>query len=213
MLIEAQKEEFYENIFNRLNVKNQLLKDAVNEYDRKLFIPEGIYVNSYKDEPIPIGFRQTLSAPSTIIRMLKYLYLTGKEKVLEIGTGSGYQTAVLSSLSKKVYSVERIKQLFEKAKNKLIYDLKIKNIMLYYSDGSIGLKENAPFQRIIVNANSPSIPDTLLEQLDENGILVAPVGQKDHQVITVFRKSESGEITVEPKEKANFVPLIGDKGY
>lgn len=179
--------------------------------ERHKFLPESLRSSAYGDFPLPIGEDQTISQPYIVALMTESLKLTGREKVLEIGTGSGYQTAILAELAKQVYSIERIESLSRQAEQTL-KALGYKNIEVRVDDGTLGLAEKAPFDGIIVTAASPSIPLPLTEQLNENGRLVIPLGGSYSQMLTVVTKRLSKLITEEICSCV-FVPLIGKYGY
>lgn len=162
---------------------------------------------AYEDEPLHIGFGQTISQPYTVAFMTHLLNLKGKERVLEIGTGSGYQAALLSILAKKVYSVERIKALAQSAKERL-RRLGYKNVLVKYGQGERGWKEKAPFDAILITAGMEKVPRILFNQLGEGGILVAPVGKKEDKKMTKYFKKGS---KINKKEYGTFyfVPFVG----
>ena len=158
-------------------IKNQLIPRGINDkrvlksfekVHRHLFMEEALIGEAYSDHPLPIGHKQTISQPYIVALMTQELELKGDEKILEIGTGSGYQTAILAELSEKVYTIERIRPLMEKART-LLNELGYTNILFKYFDGTLGWKEFAPFNAIIITAGAPGIPDPLLEQLAEGG--------------------------------------------
>jgi len=188
---------------------------AMEKVQRHLFIPEAIQDQAYDDNPLAIGFRQTISQPYTVAFMTEALELTGSERVLEIGTGSGYQTAILAELAKEVYSVERIPELAQQAKIKL-ERLGYKNIQIKIDDGTLGWSEFAPYQAIIVTAGAPEVPPPLIEQLDSNGRLVIPVGDKySQEMLRVRKKIIAGkeQVVRESLGPFRFVELIGEYGY
>lgn len=200
-----------EQIISR-NVKDKRVIEAMLNVPRDAFVPEAVRENAFRDSPLPIGNGQTISQPYIVAYMTQLLKLSGTEKVLEIGTGSGYQTAVLSYLADKVVSYERIKELHDYAKNILFNVLNLKNIILLIGDGSIGLKQYGAFDRIILTASPPVVPDTLLSLLNEGGILVAPVGQKFAQSIVTYKKINN-RVIKEDGIAVSFVPLIGKYGW
>ncbi len=174
---------------------------------RHLFISGKKRSESYGDYPLSIGCRQTISQPYMVAVMTERLRLAGREKVLEVGTGSGYQTAVLAELAKEVYTVERIPQLLKRSK-KLLTELGYQNIYFRSGDGSRGWLEAAPFDRILVTAAASSIPPELKDQLADNGILVIPVGgSSNYQQLTILRRS-GNHFTVEKGLGCRFVPLV-----
>ena len=182
---------------------------AMLKVPREEFVSKDFRHLAYKDNPIPIGFGQTISQPFTVAFMTDLLDLQGKEKVLEIGTGSGYQAAVLSLLAKEVYTIEIIKELAESAKKRL-RKLKFENIKVKAGTGDRGWKSKAPFNRIIITAGvEGKIPKILTEQLSENGILVAPVGRGMDKVMTRYHKKKNGRLTKEEFGVFHFVAYIG----
>jgi protein-L-isoaspartate(D-aspartate) O-methyltransferase len=178
---------------------------------RHLFVPSGIRHRAYEDNALPIGNGQTISQPSTHARYLELLKLTGKERVLEVGTGSGYQTVLLAHLAAQVFSIERVTALLEAARA-AIRATGVRNVSLMAGDGTLGWREYAPYDAILVTAGSPEVPEPLLRQLAEGGRLLAPLGERDAQVLTlVIRRGETLERrAIAP---ARFVPLIGQHGW
>jgi protein-L-isoaspartate(D-aspartate) O-methyltransferase len=182
---------------------------------RHIFVQEAFATQAYSDTPLPIGEKQTISQPYIVALMTEKLALTGTEKVLEIGTGSGYQTAILAALSDRVFSAERMRTLALRAR-KCLDSLKLFNVQLRINDteGSpIGWEEEAPFDAIVVTAGAPEVPAILVDQLAVGGRLVIPVGNDtDQQLITIY-KDDAGEIHQEPSIMCRFVPLIGKNGW
>jgi protein-L-isoaspartate(D-aspartate) O-methyltransferase len=178
---------------------------------RHLFVPSGIRHRAYEDNALPIGNGQTISQPSMHARYLELLKLTGEERVLEIGTGSGYQTVLLSHLAAQVFSIERVTTLLESARL-AIRAAGARNVSLLGGDGTLGWREYAPYDAILVTAGCPDVPEPLLRQLAEGGRLLAPLGERDAQVLTlVIRRGETLERrAIAP---ARFVPLIGRHGW
>lgn len=174
---------------------------------RHLFVPEGVWPRAYEDAPIPIGYRQTASQPSLQARYLDILAPTDDDKVLEIGTGSGYLTALLSRTADRVYSVERIRELSVRARRALD-DLEIRNVALMVGDGTIGWRKYAPYDVIVVSAASPSVPQAYIDQLAEGGCMLIPVGSRDMQQLMLVRKGGFA-VTEEPVIDVTFVPLLG----
>ncbi|RME69163.1 MAG: protein-L-isoaspartate(D-aspartate) O-methyltransferase [Nitrospirae bacterium] len=192
-------------------ITDQRVIDAMLRVPRHRFVPEEELPRAYEDMALPIGYGQTISQPYMVAIMTELLSLQGDEKVLEIGTGSGYQTAILAELSKEVHSVERIPELAERAK-KTLDELGYKNVRIYLSNGTLGLPEEAPFDRILVTAGAPEVPTPLIEQLKEGGILVCPVGTRYSQQLVRLKKTPQGpEITYHTM--CLFVPLIGEYGW
>ena len=177
---------------------------------RHIFVDEALESRSYEDMALPIGHHQTISQPYIVAKMTELLLENGSlSKVLEIGTGCGYQTAVLASLVTKVYTVERIAPLLKKAKNNL-WDIKLKNISYRHSDGGWGWDERAPFDGIIVTAAPVEIPETLLQQMAIGGVMLIPVGSKNHQKLHKVTRTEAGYDN-EILETVSFVPFLSGK--
>jgi protein-L-isoaspartate(D-aspartate) O-methyltransferase len=179
---------------------------AMEQVPRELFVPAALRHHSYENASLPIAYNQTISQPYVIARMTEALRLRGRELVLEIGCGSGYQAAVLAQLCRRVYSIERLKPLLVDAENRL-RDLRISNISFRLGDGSKGWPEAAPFDRIILTCGCDQIPDILLQQLKIGGIMVAPEGQGKTQQLVVVTRHETGfqRLSLMP---VTFVPLI-----
>ena len=192
-------------------ITDRRILDAMCKIPREKFVEEKFYTSAYADYPLPISDGQTISQPYIVALMTQCLNLKGNEKVLEIGTGSGYQAAILAELARKVYSVERFETLVERAK-KVIEELGYKNVNIFVGDGTVGLKDFSPYDRIIVTAAAPEVPSTLVEQLQENGILVAPVGSLYSQDLKVVEK-KSGKLYTRSEGGCVFVPLIGKYGW
>lgn len=175
---------------------------------RHLFVPEGVWNRAYEDAPIPIGYGQTASQPSLQARFLELLRPGPEDRVLEIGTGSGYLTALLALMADRVFSVERVRELSNRARRALDA-LGMKNVALLVGDGTIGWRKYAPYRAITVSAASPSVPDALVDQLDDPGRMLIPVGTREAQELLLVRK-EGGRVTEEVAEEAcTFVPLLG----
>ena len=187
---------------------------AMEKIPRHLFIDEGLIDQAYNDNPLPIGERQTISQPYMVAVMTEALELQGSEKVLELGTGSGYQTAILAELAERVFSIERISLLASKAR-KVLESLGYFNVVIRVGDGTYGWSEEAPFDGIIVSAGSPDIPRPLVEQLAVGGRLVIPVGGRYSQTLyRVTRLSENVEdVKKEDLGGCRFVNLIGEHGW
>jgi len=185
---------------------------AMLKVERHRFVEEALEDSAYGDYPLPIGEGQTISQPYMAALMTSLLELTGKERVLEIGTGSGYQAAVLAELAAKVYTVEKIKKLAKRAEETLVGQLKYKNVLVLVGDGSCGWSGFAPYDRIMVTASAPEIPETLINQLAPFGRLVIPVGDHFSQVLMVVKK-EKDKVKIESSTPCVFVPLIGKYGW
>ncbi len=178
---------------------------------RHTFIPTGLRHRAYEDAALPIGNGQTISQPWVHARYLELLQLTGKERVLEIGTGSGYQTVLLAHLTSQVFSIERIPALLQQAREN-IQRAGVNNVSLLLGDGTIGWREYAPYDAILVGAGSPSIPQPLLDQLAEGGRLLIPVGDREEQKLVMARR-RGATIATEEVAPVRFVPLLGSHGW
>jgi protein-L-isoaspartate(D-aspartate) O-methyltransferase len=192
-------------------VRDERVLAAMRNVPRHEFLPEAIRGMAYADNALPLGECQTMSQPYMVALMTELLGLKGAERVLEIGTGSGYQAAVLAELCEKVYTVERIKTLADKTRATLDR-LGYKSVAIKVYDGTYGWKEMAPFDAIIVTAGSPDIPAPLVEQLKEGGRMVIPVGERFGQELIRVDKTAGGTVT-EKLFPCVFVPLIGNHGW
>jgi protein-L-isoaspartate(D-aspartate) O-methyltransferase len=199
-----------EQIISR-GIKDPKVISAMAKVPRHLFVEEALQTQAYSDYPLPIGERQTISQPYMVALMTEALLLTGKEKVLEIGTGSGYQTAILAELCDKVFSIERIRSLAIKAR-KILYELGYYNVEIKISDGTTGWPEESPFDAIIVTAGAPNIPEPLYEQLNVGGRLVIPIGDAFSQDLFRIIKREDG-MKKENLGGCRFVKLVGRYGW
>lgn len=184
---------------------------AMERVPRHLFVPEDLAARSYNDEPVPIGERQTISQPYMVAAMTEALELEGNERVLEIGTGSGYQAAILGELAREVITIEARAPLADAARERLA-KLGYTNVRVITGDGTHGWAEGAPFDAILVAAAAPQVPAPLIEQLAEGGRMVIPVGKSDRQMLTRIRKS-GGQIVREQLFLCQFVPLQGAHGW
>ena len=192
-------------------IKDERLLTAMRKVPRHLFVDESIQHKAYEDVALPIGEGQTISQPYMVAIMTELLELKGSEKVLEVGTGSGYQAAILAELSKVVYTVERFEALAQKAREKFRF-LGYINIYVRVGDGTLGWPEEAPFDRIIVTAGTPRIPEPFIQQLSQGGIIVAPVGERFAQQLVKVRKSAEG-LSEAYHTMCVFVPLVGKYGW
>jgi len=192
-------------------ITDERVLEAMRRVPRHLFVPTDRRGRAYDDAPLPLGDGQTISQPYMVAWMTQLLGLEGDEKVLEVGTGSGYQAAILGLLAHQVYSIERIERLADEARSRL-EKLGFKNIEVVVGDGSKGLKKQAPFDAIIVTAGSPGVPQALLEQLKDGGRLVIPVGPSSMQMLTVVTRKGDGFHTDEVGSCV-FVPLVGMYGW
>lgn len=179
---------------------------------RHLFLPDAVQHRAYEDAPLPIGFGQTASQPSLQALYMQVLKLQPTDRVLEVGTGSGFQTAVLAQLVANVYSVERIRELSVRARS-LLDQLRLSNVALLVGDGTIGWSKYAPYDAILVAAGAPVVPDALVEQLAPGGRMLIPVGDRREQKLTLVRRTPEGEVEREDVVTCTFVPLIGRFGW
>ncbi|MBJ6751341.1 protein-L-isoaspartate(D-aspartate) O-methyltransferase [Geomonas anaerohicana] len=193
-------------------ITDQRVINTMLELPRHIFVEEAMAAQAYSDGSLPIGEKQTISQPYIVARMTELLALTGREKVLELGTGSGYQAAVLASLADRVCTVERIRPLAMKAR-KALDSLRLLNVNLKIGDGTEGWPEEAPFDAILVTAGAPALPECLVEQLAPGGRLVIPVGDRVDQKLLVIRKAADGSVTREDADDCRFVRLIGKNGW
>lgn len=184
---------------------------AIDTVPRHLFVPESMRRNAYEDTALPIGGGQTISQPWVHARTLELLELNGTQRVLEVGTGSAYQTALLAELSSQVFSIERSSVLLDRARQ-LLQQANLRNVSLLLGDGTLGWREFAPYDAIVVSAGAPNVPPALEEQLAEGGRLLIPLGGRDEQMLTVLTKRDGG---LERRDIApvRFVPLVGAAGW
>ena len=193
-------------------ITNTSVLEAMLKVPRHLFVEEAMWGRAYGDHPLPIGAGQTISQPYVVAAMSQLLEAEKGMRALEIGTGSGYQAAVLDSMGLEVYSVERLRELYERTA-RLLLSLRFRNIRLKLADGTQGWAEQAPFDRIIVTAGGPEIPEPLLEQLNDPGILIIPVGDNKRRQKLLKVRKDAGAVTVEELEPVAFVDLVGAHGW
>jgi protein-L-isoaspartate(D-aspartate) O-methyltransferase len=196
----------------REGVSDQRVLEAFEAVPRHLLVPEGLWSQAYQDAALPIGDGQTISAPAVVAAMSQALELRGHEVVLEIGTGSGYQAAILAQLAARVVSIERVPRLAAQARRTLDR-LGISNVVVYLGDGSKGRSSDAPYDAIVVTAGAPSVPEPLLEQLAVGGRLVGPFGSRQEQRLLRVRRSTDTEYAEEVIGRCRFVDLIGVHGW
>lgn len=187
-------------------IESDRVLEIIGEVPRHIFLDEALAHRAYEDTSLPIGYGQTLSQPYIVARMTEILHYHRPARVLELGTGSGYQTAVLSRLFEEVYSVERIKPLQDRARERL-RQLGMRNVLLKHADGGMGWPDRGPFDGIIVTAAPGDVPKELLAQLADNGVLIAPVGEEKQVLVEVVRRGEHFERR--ELEPVHFVPLLG----
>jgi len=209
LLLEEEKKNLLTTLRSK-GIEDEKLLNVFYKVPREKFVPLSLRKYAYNDNALPIESSQTISQPFTVAYMTKALDIQPGEKVLEIGTGSGYQTAILSELGADVYTIERIENLFRSAK-KLLENLGYK-VYMKLDDGTLGWPENAPYDKIIVTAGAPSVPHSLVEQLKIDGKLVIPVGEKTSQKLYVVTRNNDG-IDYKMFEGFKFVPLIGEEGW
>lgn len=207
---ERARRELIETIRERGIDDLEVLR-AFDQVSRHLFLPEAVHHRAYEDAPLPIGFGQTASQPSLQALYLQTLKLEPRDKVLEIGTGSGFQTALLAQLAANVYSIERVRELSVRARA-VLDALRISNVALLVGDGTIGWSKYAPYDAILVTAGAPTPPPSLLDQLAPGGRMLIPIGGRDTQVLRLYRRTDEG-LVHEDVTDCTFVPLLGRFGW
>lgn len=205
-------EELVQRLWERNLIKNERVKKAFLETDRANFTPEEYIEKAYVDSPLSIGHGQTISAPHMVAMMTESLKLKESSKVMEIGTGSGYQAAILSKITEEgsIHTIERVKELYKQAKERLE---NYNNIQLYRSDGSLGIAEEAPFDRIISTCGIPELPRSWENQLKADGFILAPVGGSHHQRLKRYRKEQGETVEKDLNVPCAFVPMRGEDGF
>ena len=209
-MYEDKREDLIEVLKGKGITDESVLK-AFLKVERHLFVPEIIKAHAYSDVALPIGQEQTISQPYTVAFMTQALELQGRNKILEIGTGSGYQAAILVEMGMKVYSIERNYEIHQKTQK--LYDSLGIRAALIYGDGTIGWQESAPYDGIIVTAGGPEVPKRLLNQLAVGGKMVIPVGDRNTQTMQIISKLSKDEFDVKKVPNFKFVPLIGKEGW
>ena len=194
-----------------VGIQNLAVLKAFAETPRHLFVPEAVRHRAYEDSALPIGAGQTISRPYTQARYLEVLRLTGRERVLEIGTGSGYQTALLGALADQVFTIERVRPLAEAARESL-RAAAVGNVSILVGDGTLGWSAYAPYDAILVAAGGPQVPPPLIEQLGPAGRMLIPLGERGAQVLTLVERAADG-LRQTPLDGARFVPLLGEHGF
>ncbi len=212
MNFDIARKRMVETQIKARGIKDRRVIEAMLKIPRHIFVEEAMAAQAYNDTPLPIGEKQTISQPYMVALMTELLELSGKEKVLEIGTGSGYQAAILALLADRVCTMERIRPLAMKAR-KALDSLGLLNINIKISDGTMGWKEEAPFDAIIVTAGAPEIPDILADQLAVGGRLIIPVGDQYVQTLVRITKQEDGSLLRENLIGCRFVKLVGKFGW
>lgn len=198
-------------VLRRKGVRDLSVLRAVQMVPRHLFVPESVRHRAYDDSALPIGSGQTISQPYVQARYMELIALTGREKVLEIGTGSGYQTALLAMLASMVFSVERVPHLAHAARSALA-DAGIRNVTILVGDGTLGWRPFGPYDAILVSAASPEVPAPLVEQLADGGRMVIPLGDRISQTLTLVERN-GAEVRSRTVADVRFVPLVGEFGF
>jgi protein-L-isoaspartate(D-aspartate) O-methyltransferase len=206
-----QRERLVEEL-ERKGIGDPRVLEAMRWVPRHLFVPEARRNQAYQDHALPIGERQTISQPWVVARMTEHLAPGPGDSVLEIGTGSGYQTAVLARLARVVYSIERLAPLAQTAIARM-RELSLSNVKIHVFDGTVGWSDWAPYDRILVTAGAPGTPQRLLDQLANGGRMVVPEGDLERQRLVLYEKDAQGKVTRAPLEAVAFVPLIGREGW
>ncbi len=210
-MYERSREEMVRKYVIERGIADARVIAAMRKVPRHAFVDPAFLHQAYKDRALPIGFGQTISHPTTVAYMSQALELTGAERVLEIGTGSGYQAAVLAEIGVKVFTIERIAELSQRAR--AIFDqLGYYSVGAKIGDGAVGWTAHAPYDRIIVTAATPNVPEALLKQLAEHGRMIVPVGEKSAQKLIIITR-ETGEFHILEDYTRKFVPLIGKDGW
>jgi protein-L-isoaspartate(D-aspartate) O-methyltransferase len=211
MNFEKAREEMIKHQIKGRGIRDERVLSAISSIPREKFVLEGEKNNAYLDCPLSIGMGQTISQPFMVALMTQCLSLKGPETILEVGAGSGYQAAILSKLAKRVYTIERFSLLAERAE-KIFKELDLKNVTIIVGDGSQGLEEYSPYDGIIVTAGAPEIPKSLINQLNEKGKIVIPVGNSFSQDLLLGIK-EKGKLKITNYGGCVFVPLVGKYGW
>ncbi|MGD8403245.1 MAG: protein-L-isoaspartate(D-aspartate) O-methyltransferase [Anaerolineales bacterium] len=208
---ERERKQMVKSQIVRRGLRDERLLAAFESVPRHMFVPEAYRYAAYDDSPLPIGFLQTISQPYIVALMTDLLKLKGDERVLEIGTGSGYQAAILSKMAKEVHTVEYLPELAISADN-LLKKLRFDNVQVHVGDGSLGWEEGAPYKGILIAAAAPQAPRTLLDQLEDGGRLVLPIGARGMQNLEVWER-EGDSFKSEVETAVAFVPLRGEEGW
>lgn len=210
-VLAEQRARMVEEQLRTRGIRDERLLAAMAKVPRERFIASEDAANAYGDYPLPIGAGQTISQPYIVAAMVEALEPRPEDRVLEVGTGTGYEAAILCELVAEVWTVERHLELADKARQ-VLSELGYVNVHVVHGDGSVGLPQHAPFDKIMVAAAAPRIPDSLIEQLADGGRLVIPVGTRFEQQVQLVRKL-GGEIVIEAQDPCRFVPLVGAQGW
>jgi protein-L-isoaspartate(D-aspartate) O-methyltransferase len=208
----VQRDRMVRELVAARGIHDQRVLQAMRKVPRHLFVRDHLRSQAYGDHALPIGSAQTISQPYVVARMTELLELDREHSVLEVGTGSGYQTALLALLARRVYSLERVAELAQQAIPRM-RQLGLDNVKIQVFDGTVGWSEWAPFDRILVTAGAPRVPEPLLDQLAPGGSLLIPEGAKSLQRLVLYRKSSRGELRRKEGEEVTFVPLLGRHGW
>ncbi len=195
-----------------LGIRDERVLDVIREVPRPSFVPQHLQDSAWENSALPIGAGQTISQPLVVATMTEALQLTGTERVLEIGTGSGYQAAILARLAASVDTIERIEEHRDDAVRRLA-ELSVENVTCHLADGTLGLPSKAPFDAIIVTAAAPKVPQPLLDQLAVGGRIIVPVGSRDLQQLVRLERREDGTFDTTEIDRVIFVPLVGQHGW
>jgi len=206
-IIEAKRKKMIDIDIIQRGITDSRIISAMSKIPREKFIPLEFIERAYDDCPLPIAQKQTISQPYIVALMTQLLQIKLSDKVLEVGTGSGYQTAILGELAEKVYTIECFEELQRNAQN-ILEDLEYKNILYKTGNGLLGWQEKAPFDRIILTASPEKIPYNLLNQLNNNGVMVAPIGKKFSQVLYKIEKDANGKLDMREIIPVSFVPML-----
>ena len=208
----AERFSMVESQLRQRGIRDERLLAAMSKVPRHEFVSQQNWNEAYADHPIPIAEKQTTSQPYMIAAMIQAAEIKPEDRILEIGAGSGYQTALLAELASQVFAVERYASLAETAQ-KTLERLGYRNAKILTGDGSLGLAEAAPFDAIIVSAAAPRIPQALVDQLAEGGRLLIPIGDSEQQVLQLIQRDADATTSVRTLEGCRFVPLIGEQGF
>jgi protein-L-isoaspartate(D-aspartate) O-methyltransferase len=208
----AERFSMVESQLRQRGIRDERLLAAMSTVPRHEFVSQQNWNEAYADHPIPIAEKQTTSQPYMIAAMIQAAEIKPEDRILEIGAGSGYQTALLAELASQVFAVERYASLAETAQ-KTLERLGYRNAKIVTGDGSLGMPEAAPFDAIIVSAAAPRVPPALVEQLAVGGRLIVPVGESEQQVVQLLQKNADGTTSIRTLEGCRFVPLIGEQGF
>ena len=210
-MYERPRKQMVEKYVIQAGIQDQKVIAAMRRIPRHLFVAPAMSHQAYEGSSLPIGFGQTISHPTTVALMSQLLQIEGGEKILEIGTGSGYQSAILAEMGAKVYTIERIAGLGQQTRA-ILEKLGYHSIAVKIGDGSLGWNEFAPYQRIMVTAGAPAIPENLINQLAEGGRMIIPVEESNRHQLQII-DIVAGEIIIKQENTRNFVPLVGEKGW